>query len=143
VMPGLRRNAARLTAWLDRMWRWIRRVVFRRPKHVTHYVSAGGAIAVGGHDSAVTSTSATDVEGKVDYLLRESERTQRRLDELERSAEDRHEEIKSDLARLNRELVDHVDGAIRTALAEYASARQLGLACLGIALVLWTAAALV
>jgi hypothetical protein len=141
VMPGLRRRAARFAAWLDRLWRWFRRVMLRRPTHVTHQASIGGAVALGGRIAAVTGTSATTLEGKVDYLLRESERTQHRLNDLERTTEERHEQLESDLARLNRELVDHVDQALRIAFAEYATARRLGIACLGVALALWTIAA--
>jgi len=81
----------------------------------------------------MTSTGASTVEGRVDYLLRESERTQRRLHDLEHMSEKRRNEIETELARLNRDLVAHVDRGIRTALGEYASARQLGLVCLGIA----------
>lgn len=143
VVPGLRRNAARLTAQLNRLSRWTRRKVLRRPKHVTHQASAAGAIALGGRVSAVTSTSAPTVEGKVDYLLRESERTQRRLNELDAASEDRRKEVEAELARLKLELVAHVDSAIEAALAEYASARRLGIACLGFALLLWTLAAFV
>ena len=98
---------------------------------------------MGGRVSARTGTSAYTLWGKVDYLLRESERTQRRLDELEHALEARHEELEGKLRQVNEELVAYVDRAIRTALAEYATARRVGIACLGMATILFVLAAVV
>ena len=140
VMPELRRGAV----WVDRQYRrfkqWARRIL-RIRQDVTVQVEAGGAVATGGEVTMMTGTSATDVEGRVEYLLRESERTQRRLNDLERTSQRRRAEIKAELARLNVELVAYVDGAIRTALAEYATARRVGIICLGVATFLFVLAA--
>lgn len=142
VVPELRRAAVWVDARYQRLLRWMLKAI-GRPKPVIHVAQGGGVIAFGGRGRARTGTSAHTLWGKVEYLLRESQRTQCRLDELEERLNVQHDAIRARLQRLNEELVTYVDEAIRTALAEYATARRWGIACLGFATILFVLAAVV
>lgn len=91
----------------------------------------------------MTSTSAETLEGRVDYLLRESERTQRRLNEVE-------EGLVSERATREREM-ETLDERVGYAITEsqweawrrYVRLRRLGLVCLVVGAALLAVANLV
>jgi len=120
------------------------RRVLRRPKNVTaHDGGAGLSVAFGGRVTGMTSTSAETLEGRVDYLLRESERTQRRLNEVE-------EGLVSERATREREM-ETLDERVGYAITEsqweawrrYVRLRRLGLVCLVVGAALLAVANLV
>lgn len=142
LVPSVRRTARFVAGRALRLRMWFVRKVLRRSKSITARVGIGGAIAAGGRVSAVVSTDPTGtLDQKVDFLLREAQRSQERVNALEDGVEDLRKDLASRDAKVRAELATHADEAIQNAMEKYGRERKAGVICLGIALFLWTLSA--
>jgi hypothetical protein len=144
--PDVRPGTLRLSRWLGRQWRRaanrLRRLVGRKPQEVV--VTAGGALGVGVAlgGTAIVSTGAPTLEGKVEYLLRRDEDVQRRMTELTVRLDRLEAESPERLAELRSEMETHVAHELSTALEAYRPLRVAGTIALVIGLACVTAATL-
>jgi hypothetical protein len=142
--PDLLPGARRLSAWLSRHGRRasnrLRRLVRREPRVVTVTGGLSAGVAIGGHASAVVSTSETTLEGQVAYLLQRDRDAQEqanafaaRLNQLEADSPRR-------LAEARQEMEQHVARELALARDEYLDLRVAGTGALVLGLVLVTVA---
>ena len=140
--PDLVPGAVRLAGWMRRQWRpfanRLRRLLRRPPKSVAVSGSVSSGLALGGHATAIVGTSVTNVEERVEFLLRRDRETQQAMSDLSRLVSSISETSKRDLAALRDELKAHVTTELTAAQADFRAARIAGTVALAIGLALAT-----
>jgi len=136
LAPLLRIARARIAAEGERAQAWLRRVL-RRPRSVTASVSAGGAIAMGGHVSAKVSVDpAASLPDKVAFLMRRADEAQERLNLLDDRLRNEVDTRERAIASAQRETERRVREEITNALDAHKRLRLVGIGLLTLGAVL-------
>jgi hypothetical protein len=120
------------SAW----WRPAR--VFGHRRTVYGKVELGGAIASGGHVTGVVKPGETaSLEERVEFLLRQSVRTQEELAAIEHRVADLPAGWRRDIESAREDLERRIERRLTETQERYLLARRIGLVCLlaGVALV--------
>jgi hypothetical protein len=121
AVPDLLPGARRLSAWLGRSARrshnLLLRLIGRPPRAFALHASAGVYTVKGGSVTGVVGTSATTLEGKVEYLLRRDQDTQQMLADHAARLRRLEEESPRRLAELQRQMETHVEDELTSARA--------------------------
>lgn len=148
ALPELTGPWHRLRTATARMARWARSRVFTllriRPAGTT-YVDSGTATATfSGRASLVSGLGpAADLDRKLSFLLEQAQRTQERLNELERRVEDLPAGWRDELRRGLDELERRLERAIRASREMHVYERLAGIGCLAVGSVLLSIANLI
>jgi hypothetical protein len=145
--PDFLPGARRLSGWLRRTrWRVInpfRRLAGLPPRRGIVYAKSGTlAAGVGMRAAGMVSTSATTLEDKVEYLLRRDQNAQREANALAMRVGRLEAESSRRLAELRRQMEEHFDVKLTSALQEYRPLRIAGAVALSFGLVCVTATSL-
>jgi hypothetical protein len=123
---GARQGRAAMTS-LHRFVSDAVRRILRRPRHVHHKAGVASAIAFGG--GAIGRTHPAEnasLEEKVEYLLREAERTQARLDAVEGAIQRERDERRSALERLEAQVAQLIEESISASRRRFVVLRRFG-----------------
>ena len=127
LLPGLRRLSAWLAPRLRRFENWLRRLLHLRRRPVVHQVSAGGAIAVGGHARGIVSVNPdASLEEKVEYLIRREQVAQDVADRLSERIEAVASSLSDRVAALPAETRAHVSTELQAAVEADRPLRLIG-----------------
>lgn len=144
--PDFVPGAIRLSGWLGRHGRRganrLRRLVGRSPRGVVHTAESGGVIVTGMSVTGVVSTSATTLEGKVDYLMRRDQDAQHMFDALAERVTRLEADSPRQLDEIRRQMEGHVARELMAALEAYRPLRVVGTILLAVGLGSVTASAL-
>lgn len=128
--PLVREAASAARRRLGPVWLRTLRLLGRRRSRIVH-VGAAEAIATGGSVSVhmAPSENAT-LADKVAFLLRQHDRTESRLDELEARARRHPDQWRAELATARGELEERIERRLTETQERYLFARRVGLVCL-------------
>jgi hypothetical protein len=139
--PDLLPGARRLSGWLRRQENRVRRLVGLPTRRGVVYAKSGTlTVGVGASSAGMVSTSATTLEGKVEYLMRRDQDSQRAENALAARVNRLEAESPQQIAKAQRQMEQHVAAKLADARAEYHELRVAGTGALALGLILVTVA---
>jgi len=134
----------RFSRWLSRQWQrtanLVRRLFRKPPRAVVVTAGASSALGIAMSASAHVSTSATTLEGQVEYLLRRDQDAQREANQFAARLNRLEEESAERLIEARKQMEEHVARELDAAEQEYRPLRIAGTVALAIGLGCVTAA---